>query len=64
MSMEKLSRRDFIRDGSVAAASVAAGLSAAPVVRAGNPEKADTSKILNYNPDMEYRPCCKTGLMV
>jgi aryl-alcohol dehydrogenase-like predicted oxidoreductase len=64
MSMEKLSRRDFIRDGSVAAASVAAGLSAAPVVRAGNPEKADTSKILNYNPDMEYRPCGKTGLMV
>ena len=24
----------------------------------------DTSKILNYNPDMEYRPCGKTGMMV
>ena len=33
-------------------------------VRAKNPEKADTSKILNYNPDMEYRRCGKTNLMV
>ena len=64
MSIERLSRRDFIRDGSVAAAGVAAGLSLAPIVRAGNPDKADTSKILNYNPDMEYRPCGKTGMMV
>jgi aryl-alcohol dehydrogenase-like predicted oxidoreductase len=46
------------------AAGVAAGLAGAPVVRAGNPEKADTSKILNYNPDMEYRRCGRTGLMV
>lgn len=60
---ERLSRRDFIRDGSVAAAGIAAGLAATSVVRAGNPDKADTSKILNYNPDMEYRPCGKTGMM-
>jgi aryl-alcohol dehydrogenase-like predicted oxidoreductase len=64
MSNERLSRREFLRDGSVAAAGVAAGLGSAPVVRAGNPEKLDTSKILNYNPDMEYRPCGRTGLMV
>ncbi len=61
---ERLSRREFIRDGSVAAAGVATGLTLAPVVRAGNPEKVDTSKIVNYNPDMEYRPCGKTGMMV
>jgi hypothetical protein len=64
MSIDRLSRRQFIRDGSVAAAGVAAGLASTPIVRAGNPEKADTSKILNYNPDMEYRPCGKTGLMI
>jgi hypothetical protein len=64
MSIEKLSRREFIRDSSVVAAGVAAGLASAPIVRAGNPEKADTSKILNYSPDMEYRPCGKTGLMI
>jgi uncharacterized protein len=64
MSIDKVSRREFIRDGSVAAAGVAAGLAGAPIVRAGNPEKADTSKIVNYNPDMEYRPCGKTGMMV
>jgi len=59
-----ISRREFLRDGSVAAAGVAAGLVSSPVVRAGNPEKVDTSKILNYNPDMEYRRCGRTGLMV
>jgi len=64
MLSETLSRRAFIRDGSVAAAGMAAGLTGAAVVRAGNPEKLDTDKILNYNPDMEYRPCGKTNLMV
>jgi aryl-alcohol dehydrogenase-like predicted oxidoreductase len=34
------------------------------VVGAGNPGKADSQNILNYNPDMEYRPCGKTGMMV
>ena len=33
-------------------------------VHAGNPEKADTGKILNYNPDMEYRRCGRTGMMI
>jgi len=33
-------------------------------VHAGNPKKADTSKILNYNPDMEYRRCGKTNMMI
>jgi hypothetical protein len=33
-------------------------------VQAGNPERADTGKIVNYNHDMEYRRCGKTNLMV
>ena len=34
------------------------------ISRSGNPTNQDTSKILNYNPDMEYRRLGKTGLMV
>jgi len=60
---DKITRREFVRDGAVAAAGVAAGLAATQTVHAGNPENADTSKILNYNPDMEYRRCGKTDWM-
>ena len=59
---DRLNRREFVRDTAVAAAAVATGLTATYTVRAGNPEKADTAKILNYNPDMEYRRCGKTEL--
>src|ERR1019366_490295 len=52
--LDKLSRRQFVQDGAVTAAALAAGLASAPIVRAGNPTGADTSKILNYNADMEY----------
>ena len=34
---------------------MAAGLTPTLTIAAGNPGAADTSKILNYNPDMEYR---------
>ena len=61
---EKLTRRQFVRQGAAAAAVVASGMAATQVVAAGNPAGADTSKILNYNPDMEYRRCGRTGLMV
>ena len=64
MSQNKLTRRDFVRDTAVVAAGLAAGLTPTLTVHAGNPEKADTSKILNYNADMEYRRCGKTNLMV
>ncbi len=71
MSHEKLTRRDFLREGTAAAAGMAAGaaagaagLAAPGIVSAGNPTGADTSKILNYNPDMEYRRLGKTGLMI
>ncbi len=60
----KLNRREFIRDTAAAAVGVAAGLAAGQIVLAGNPTNQDTSKILNYNPDMEYRRCGKTGLWV
>jgi aryl-alcohol dehydrogenase-like predicted oxidoreductase len=46
------------------AAAVAAGLTATKTVWAGNPAGEDTSKILNYNQQMEYRRCGKTGMMV
>jgi len=55
-----------MRDGAIAAAGVAAGLGAmaSPVVTAAPAKPVDTSKILNYNPDMEYRRQGKTNLMV
>jgi len=61
---EKVTRREFVRDTAAAAAGVAVSLTATYTVRAGNPDKADTSKILNYNADMEYRRCGRTNLMV
>jgi aryl-alcohol dehydrogenase-like predicted oxidoreductase len=60
---DQFTRREFVRTGAAAAAGVAVGLGATQVA-VGNPQKADTSKILNYNPDMEYRRCGKTNLMV
>ena len=63
MTSDDITRREFVRDTAVAAAGMAIGLTPILNVRAGNPEKADTSKILNYNPDMEYRRCGKTNLM-
>ena len=63
MSDSRVSRRQFVRDAAAAAAGVAAGLSTM-MIRAGNPEKADTSKILNYNPKMTYRRLGKTGFMI
>ncbi len=61
---DNLTRRDFVQEGAVAAVALASGLASASIVRAGDPSNADTSKILNYNPDMEYRRLGKTGLMV
>jgi predicted aldo/keto reductase-like oxidoreductase len=53
-----------VRDTAAGAAALAAGVSAIGTVKVGNAAKIDTSKILNYNPDMEYRRCGKTNLMV
>lgn len=70
MSERQISRREFVRDAAIAAAGVAAAMSIVPARSAfAADEKAagapvDTSKILNYNPNMEYRRQGKTGLMV
>jgi predicted aldo/keto reductase-like oxidoreductase len=61
---DKLTRRQFIRDGAVAGAAIGAGISLPGMARAQEQAKADTGKILNYNPDMEYRRCGRTGLMI
>jgi aryl-alcohol dehydrogenase-like predicted oxidoreductase len=53
-----------MQDSASAAAAMAAGVAAPELIPAGNPTKQDTGKILNYNPDMEYRRCGKTGLMI
>jgi len=56
----RVSRRQFMRDSVVTAAGVAAGLG----VIGQNAKAVNTSKILNYNPNMEYRRLGKTNLMV
>lgn len=64
MARGRMTRREFVRDTAVAAVAVtaAAGMPAgAPAAAAA---EADTSKIVNYNPNMEYRRCGKTNLMV
>ncbi len=66
----KITRREFAREGAAAAAAIAAGVSVAGSAFAAAQAPAevakapDTSKILNYNADMEYRRCGKTNLMV
>jgi len=66
MKNNGINRRQFVRNSAVVVAGVSAGLGATlnanPVPAAT--EAVDTSKILNYNPNMEYRRQGKTGLMV
>jgi aryl-alcohol dehydrogenase-like predicted oxidoreductase len=60
-----INRREFLGTaGAVAAASVMGGLKPTYTIAADNPKGADTSKIMNYNPEMEYRLCGKTGWMI
>jgi aryl-alcohol dehydrogenase-like predicted oxidoreductase len=60
MEDKKGTRRQFMRDGAMVVAGVAVGLGA----NAASAKAFDTSKILNYNPNMEYRRQGKTNLMV
>ncbi len=60
----KLTRRKFIQTSAVATAALTTGMSAPDGVLLPQMGKVDTGKILNYNPDMEYRRCGRTGLMV
>ena len=61
---DRLTRRQFVRHSTLTAAALAAGLAATRTVLAGNPAGEDTSQILNYSEQMEYRKCGKTGLLV
>ena len=58
MDSRKLTRREFVKENTFAAAGLAAAAAAAQAA------ETDTRKILNYNPNMEYRRLGKTGLMV
>jgi aryl-alcohol dehydrogenase-like predicted oxidoreductase len=62
MDNNKVTRRRFIKDSAITAAGVAVGLGA--VDKNTKAATVDTSKILNYNPNMEYRRQGKTNLMV
>ncbi len=64
MANDKLTRREFVCESAAAAAGLAFGLTATKTVYAGNPAGEDTSQIRSYNPEMEYRRCGKTDLMV
>ena len=61
MSADTLTRREFVRDTAMGAAALAAGTL---IVKPGAATDVDTSKIINYNSDMEYRRCGKTEWMV
>ena len=63
MGNDKLSRRNFIRNTSLAAAGSIAGALASDGQAKVNKD-IDTSKILNYNPKMGYRKLGKTGIMI
>lgn len=60
MQNKRVTRRKFMHDGAIVAAGVAVGLGA----RSAGGASVDTSKILNYNPNMEYRRQGKTNLMI
>lgn len=64
MADNRLTRRDFVKTGAVAAAGMAAGIAPRHTVLAGNPTNENTKGILNYNEQMEYRRAGKTNLMV
>ncbi|MHC4756185.1 MAG: aldo/keto reductase, partial [Planctomycetota bacterium] len=65
-AINKLSRRDFIRNISLTAAgTIAAGcLTDNAGADNSSPTSKETAKILNYNPQMGYRKLGKTGLIL
>jgi len=66
MKTQRVTRREFVRDTAMAAAGMVAGAASlvSPAARAAEDQPVDPSKILNYNPNMEYRRQGKTGLMI
>lgn len=69
MNGSKSTRREFVRNTAWAVAGIAGGLrilgqEPLHATQPANQAALDTSKILNYNENMEYRRLGKTGLMV
>jgi len=64
MSANEMNRRQFVRDTSLAAAGVAAGLAGTQTLKAGAATAKEADKIRSYNRDMEYRRCGRTDLMI
>ena len=60
MEDKRVTRRRLMRDGAMVAAGVAVGLGA----KNAGAAPVNTSRILNYNPNIEYRRQGKTNLMV
>ena len=62
----QVTRRRFMQESAIAAAGLVVGAGAAGSrnAEAASKAKVDTSRILNYNPNMEYRRLGKTNLMV
>jgi len=61
---DKLTRREFIHDSAIAVTAAGAAFTIADSAQAAKKKKIDTKKILNYNPDMEYRRCGRTDMVV
>ncbi len=62
---QKITRRDFMRDGAAVTAGMAVGLGAAGAAGAAKTEgDRPWTKTRSYNADMEYRRLGKTGLWV
>jgi predicted aldo/keto reductase-like oxidoreductase len=70
MDNDKLSRRTFVHNtslaalGTIAAALTENGCTFSNNTTSGQTAKIDTSKILSYNPQMGYRRLGKTNLMI
>ena len=61
---DKLTRREFIHDSAIAVTAAGAAFSMADSAHGAKSEKIDTKKIINYNPEMEYRRCGRTDMVV
>ncbi len=63
MSQSRMTRRELMKNATIAAAGLAA-MNLTGGLTPARADDVDTSKILNYNPNMEYRRQGKTDLMV
>jgi aryl-alcohol dehydrogenase-like predicted oxidoreductase len=64
MTGEEMTRRDFVRETSLAAAGAITGVLAGAGRASAEDTGEDKTKILNYHPDMGYHRLGKTGLTI